>query len=564
MTLYRHPAPRGRRSRALVLLLVAVLLLAACGGGDGDDGAEAAVPGTAAPPVEEGEPVRGGSLTVALEAETNSWLPGSGLFAQSGTNVAYAIYDSFMKRTAEGDVRPYLAQSLTPNSDLSEWTLRLRPGVKFHDGTDLDAAAVKAVFDGWLTAEGSNLAGVLSDVERVQVVDDLTVRYVLRRGNAAFPDVLTGAAGWPFSPTAAEAAGDDAGARPAGTGPFIFDSWQRDSRLVLRSNPFYWQEGLPYLDELVFRPIPDEDTRLAALLAGDVDAMQSLRQATARQARQAQEERGIELHEYVGNNGGGVIFNTERPPVDDARVRRALAFAVNQADLVEVLGGAGLTEPMTQWFSEDSPWYSESAAAAWPNDDPEQAEALLQRYVDDPARSDGQAPGSPVSLTFSCPPDATLIEVAQLYQAFWESVGVDVELEQVEQSTHIQRALAGDYTANCWRMGGEQDPYIVLSQAFGPPETQPLNFTNFHDDVVGAQLEVLRTRTDFGVRYVAVETLMLHFTREVPNLWTGGTLTVVAAQPEVDNIGGWVFPDGTEGDGTPNGQVMWGHVWRRG
>ncbi|MBJ7454272.1 MAG: ABC transporter substrate-binding protein, partial [Blastococcus sp.] len=262
---------RGPWTRSLVSVGIAGLLLgtAACGGGD-SEGTDAEA-GAVSDVSEAGDPVEGGEITVGLEAETNSWLPSEGTFNQPGTNVAYAIYDPLMHRTAEGTVEPYLAESMEPNAELTEWTLKLRPNVQFHDGTPLDAAALKSNFDDYLKAPASKVAASLADVTSLDVVDDLAVVYKLTGPNAAFPDNLVTAAGWPFSPTAAAAAGEDAGANPVGTGPFAFVSWQRDSNLVVEKNENYWQEGLPHLDKITFRPIPDEDTRLSSLQSSDID-----------------------------------------------------------------------------------------------------------------------------------------------------------------------------------------------------------------------------------------------------------------------------------------------------
>ncbi len=552
-----HPMLTRSRWRQTVasLGLVGLLLGAAACGSDGAGSGDTGAPVGADEISEQGEPVTGGSIEVGLEAETNSWLPGEGSFGNPGIAVAQAIYDPLMKRTEEGDLKPYLAESMTANDDFTAWTLELRPDVQFHDGTPLDAQAVKTVFDQYLIAPSSNLAATLAEVTSVDVVDDLTVRYNLEETNAAFPDVLTGAAGWVFSPTAAAAAGPDAGANPVGTGPFAFVSWQRDSELVVEKNENYWQEGLPYLDEVTFRPIPDEDTRLASLQSGDIDAMQSLRQSTIARARDLD---GVDNYEYLGNNSGGSLINTTRPPFDDPRVRQALAHAINQETLIEVLGGTGMTPEATQYFSPDSPFYSEDAEEAFPGYDVERAQELYDEYINDPQRSDGKPVGTPISFTYACPPDPSLNELSQLYQAFWSAIGAEVQLATVEQAAHIQNALARDYDVQCYRFSSERDPYYILSDAFTPG---PLNFTGYTSPVIDEQLEVLRSTTDLQERKDAVEQISMDVSESVPNLFTGYTLTDLAVQDEVKNVDGWEFPDGTPGDGVPGATAMWGHVW---
>jgi peptide/nickel transport system substrate-binding protein len=230
-------APRSSRPhllRLLAVLAVVGLLAAGCGGGGDDSEAADDTPSGAASDVsEQGDPVAGGSITVGLEAETNSWLPGTANFGNPGIAVALAIFDPLFRRDENGVIRPYLAESIESNTDLTEWTVRLRPDVLFHDGTPFDAAALKTVFDTYIKVPGSNLAAMVADVASLDVVDSLAVVYRLSEPNAAFDSVLAGAVGWPFSPTAAAEAGADAGSHPVGTGPFVFGVWQRDNRLVV-------------------------------------------------------------------------------------------------------------------------------------------------------------------------------------------------------------------------------------------------------------------------------------------------------------------------------------------
>ena len=543
--------------RALASLgLVGVLLgTAACGGDDGGGSGNEAEGVETDEFSEQGDPVEGGEITVGLEAETNSWTPGEGSFANSGTTVAYALYDPLMKRTEDGEVKPFLAESMEPNADFTTWTLTLRPDVVFHDGTPLNAEALKSNFDDYLLAPTSNVRNTLADVTSLNVVDDLTVEYVLTETNAAFPDVLTGSPGWPFSPTAAAENGPDAGANPVGTGPFRFVSWQRDSNLVLEKNEDYWRDGLPYLDGITFRPIPDEDTRLSSLQSGDIDVMQTLRQSTVAKAREVD---GVDNYEYLGNNSGGSIINSSIPPFDDVRVRQALAYGIDQPALIDVIGGTGLTPDATQYFSPDSPFYSEEVAEAFPTYDLERAQELYDEYINDPERSDGQPVGTDLAFTYRCPPDPTLNELSQLYQNFWSQLGMQVDLETVEQATHVQNGIAKDYEVQCWRVGAETDPYNTLKNAF---TEGPLNFTGYTSPEIDEALVTLRTTADVEERKGAVEQIGLDIAENVPNLFTGYTLTDVAVRDVVKNIDGWTFPDESPGDGVPGATTMWGEVW---
>lgn len=558
---------RSAWRRSLLLRLAALLTIvtfigAACGGG-GDDDEESGDNGVQKTDNEdEGTPKPGGSITMALEAESAGWQPCVDSHSEAGTMVMRTIYDPLTARDADGNVKPYLAQSLEPNETSTEWTLKLRSGVKFHDGTALDANVLKSNFDAFKKPD-SRCFGALQPVKEVQKVDDMTIKFVMTSPYGPFPELLT--ASYPFSPANAEKLGKDVSAHPVGTGPFIFDSWQRDSQLVVKKNPNYWQKGLPYLDQITFRPIPEESARLAAIEAGDVDAMHTLRQEQVKQARELGDT--VKRYEFVGNNCGGSIFNVVRPPVDDKRVRKALAYAMNQDDLIEILGGKGISPGCTQFFSKDSPWYSEKIAKEYPQNKPEEGKKLLEAYKNDPNRSDKKPVGSEVAVEFNCPPDATLVAVAQGYQQQAQAIGFKMNLNQVEQATHINNAVGkppytdADYMINCWRLGGQGDPDSILFNQYGDPNNQAANVTNFNNKRVQELLKQGREESDFDARKKIYEEIHEIFNDEMPHVWTGATVTSVVAKPTIKGIEGWKFPDGSKGNGQENSGVRFVAVW---
>lgn len=189
--------------------------------------------------------------------------------------------------------------------------------------------------------------------------------------------------------------------------------------------------------------------------------------------------------------------------------------------------------------------------------------------MNDPERSDGLAPGTPVSFTYNCLPDPSLTELSQAYQAFWQNVGFEVDLEAIEQTELGTRALgldsdplfAGTYDVTCFRLGGEEDPYTIFSNAFGDWTTNSLNFTNFTDPLIDEQLEVLRSTADFEARKAAVEQISLLLAEQVPNTWTGSTATAVGVREAVKNVTGWTLPDGSEGGGVSSAVIRTVQVW---
>ena len=555
-------APRLRLSA----LLAALLLLsgAACGGGgDGDDTGEDGIQG-ATTEEDEGEPVQGGEVVFGVESETNAYAPHTFAGTAAGYNAAWSIFDPLIVRDEEGTLTPYLAKSLTANEQLTEYTIELRPGVKFHDGTALTAQVQKEAFDEFLkNGQGTRRQSETKEVTSVEVIDELTYKYVLSAPNAAWPDYLVGPIGWPFSVAAARAAGQDFGSKPVGTGPFVLQEWVRDSHLVATRNPNYWQKGLPHLDKITIRPIPDEDARGIAIEAGDIDGTHSVRLSQfLTQMRDLTKTGSVKMYESPGNSGSGTIFNTTTPPLDDVRVRRAAAYALRPAELISVVAGEGATEPRTTYYAPTSPWFSKKASDAYPVDDAAEAKKLYDQYVNDPSRSDGKPVGQPVSFEFACTAIPSLQAQAQAYQAMWKEIGFQVDLKPVEQSVHIQNAIEGKFQANCWRQGSDADPYTHLSVAHGDPATNPGNFTNWSPPALKPLLDELRTTADSEERFDVLKQIQMLVSEEVPVVWTGGNNEFIVAKPELKGIASWKTPDGKKGNGANGGITLWGHVWR--
>ena len=571
--------------RLLATLVAFTLISSACGGDrDGDSATATTLPpdgliGGNDDDDVVGEAEYGGSIVVGLEAETDNWLPGAGqMGATSGVIVSRSFYDPLTMLNGDDLVVPFLAESVEPNDDLDTWTVTLRPGVQFHDGTPLDAETVVWNFDTLHNIEGSNTSGAIANhrIEEVEAIDDLTVVYHLSGPNAAFPSALRGSLGTPVSRQAYEEMGRDAFMEnPVGTGPFVFQQWTRDDRLVVTRNDNYWrtdEDGnpLPYLDQIEFRPIPDENSRYQSLAADSVQVMMTLRGSSGRQVIELTEERNYRGEVTITNISGASIFNTQRPPVDDVRVRKALVAASDGAAVAVVLGDDGLGVPPTnQFFSPENQWYSEVAAAAYPaadGPDRELADELMLDYINDPNRSDGRNPGDRVEIEYACPPDPSLIEIGQLYQNDWGSIAgggmVDVNLRQVEQPELIGNAISGDYMINCWRAGADEgDPLITLQSFFSDPETNPLNFTNFTHPEIDEALEVLRTEIDFEVRYEAAERINVIANEESLNTWSIATPHVAGWRDDIRDLTSWTMPNGDPGRGTKAAILDFSQVW---
>jgi peptide/nickel transport system substrate-binding protein len=553
---------RKRTTKQFVAALIgsAALLLAACGGGDG--GSSGGGDG------DEGKPVVGGSISIGLEAEATGLRPWEDSCSAPCYTIMTTIFDKLMEGSSEGGYEPFLAESLEPNEALDEWTLTLREGIKFHNGVDLTSQTLVDMFEIQKTGESSSSTITSNGLTSVEVVDELTVVYKLSKAYASFPaDLERAGLGMVFEPAAAAADSAGFSRAPVGTGPFTIKTRDPDNQTVVVKNADYWRKDadgtkLPYLDKVTFRPIPDEGTRLDSVASGTVNIAQTLRQATIRDARTTA---GVVSVEYQGNNTGGGFFNTKKAPYDDVRVRMGLNMANNQAAVIIALGGEGISDPSSQWFSPDSPWYSKKAAETYPKYDIAAATAKLKEYIDDPTRSDGKAVGSNISVTLSCPPDPTLIAAMQVVSEGWKATGlVDVELTQFDQATHINNGIQDNTDAHCWRWGGEGDPQAGIAGFLADPATAVGNFTNWEGEsaavAIAAKEEAGKT-IDPAIRKAAYETIMIEMNNNAVTWYSGHTATAFITQPSIKGLTSWALPSGVRGVGFPAGEGrIWG-VW---
>ncbi len=598
--------------KLLALLFSMGLIAAACGGSDGDTGtaaeeteqeettetteaeevAEAGeeAEGDVDTEVEEteGERAYGGSIAVGLEAEAVGLRPWEDTCSSPCYNMMITIYDKLVEQTVTGEYEGWLFESIEPNEDFTSWVGTLRSGVTFHNGVELTAQTIADMFVVQQTGAASAGAISSSNLADVQATGDLEVTYTLSQANSAFPAFLARAPmGMVFDPAAATEDPDGYANAPIGTGPFQIESRDLDNETVVVRNESYWgtdPEGnqLPFLDSISFRPIPDENTRLDALLSGTVNAMQTLRQGTIRDARTARDDGAdITLLEFQGNNTGGGHFNVLVPPFDDVRVRNGLVHLNPQDQVIEALGGTGISLPATQWFSPDSPWYSEKVAEAWPKFDFNRGVELITEYINDPERSDGKAVGEPISFEQSCPPDPTLIAATQVIIEVYEQTGglIEAEVTNYDQQTHINYALGaengfvGEHGAHCWRWGSENDPSADVGPFLAPPTAEiaeaagipgvvsPLNFANwFNPDAFGASVAATQT-DDFAERYALYESIGMLVAQETPIWFSGHTATAIGTDSNILGLNGWHLPSGSLGIGFPAAEGRWHEVW---
>ncbi|MDZ7676506.1 MAG: ABC transporter substrate-binding protein [Acidimicrobiales bacterium] len=530
----------------LALLLGLAMIAAACGGDDddtaSDEGDDEAPTDSEPDESEVGEPQPGGKIVYGLEADTDSpWTPANSVCAISCHMVMRSVYDPLTLLAEDGEVEPNLLESFEANDDFTEWTLTPREGIAFHDGTPFDAAAVKANLDAHKTSFLT--ARALLNVETVELSEDgSSVVVSMAEPWARFPAFLSGQIGYQASPTWLQAVADGSAqpTEPVGTGPFVFQSYETGGSFVATKNPDYWRadEGLPYLDEIEYRVLADVQSRKNALLAGDIDIMHT---SNGESIIDLREEDAYELTENsTFGETSYTLMNVSNPdsPINDVRVRRALAHAVDNEVMVERRAG-GIPETANGPFSPEQVGHLEDSG--YPEYDPEMAEQLLEEYKADKGVDT-------VALSYTTTTDPANLETGELLQQFWEQVGFDVELAQIEQGQFITTALGGSFEMFGWRNHGGVDPdaqRVWWHSETAPEDGLALNFGRIRDDVIDEKLDELRRTTDESVIQESAEAINERFAEQVYNLWHWWTVWGIAKDPSINGLGNFVLPSGS-------------------
>jgi peptide/nickel transport system substrate-binding protein len=425
---------------------------------------------------------QGGSITVGLELDIAGFDPLKvGVYDTAANMAASLIFDTLTYLDDNGKAQPKIATEWQASEDFRKWTFKLRPGVKFHDGTPFNAQALKANFDRQKDPKNKCRCAIyITNWLSLDVVDDLTVTYTLKDPSTMLPELLSipSSNNAIHSPAAWEAKGDDYNRNPIGTGPFIMKSWTAGDRLVLEKNPNYWDKGKPYLDRVVMRPLPDQQARFASLMAGESDIIWD-DAFDYDNIKKAKTDKNLTVHEYTGSGSGVYAMNTKVPPLDDVRVRQALVMAIDKPKFSQVVSG-GLFKAATNPYGEGS-WVKCKDDGALPYD-PTKAKALLQEY------------GKPVkfkTIVTATPRGRTN---GQVLQQFWKQIGAEMEIDQVDQAAIVARAFQRQFDITPWRIIDLADPDIQMYANFHTGSSSAL--ANYSNPELDALLQRARSTPD--------------------------------------------------------------------
>jgi len=473
---------------------------------------------------------------------------------------------------------PFLADKITPANNYTKWTIHIRSGIKFQDGSPLNAQVVANNLNAYRGKYPKRspllFVFVFDDVTDVKVVDPMTVEVDMKTPWAAFPASLFSYGRLGIMAQKQLDDGKNCFSDMIGTGPFKLGSWQINDHLTVVKNPDYWRKDsfgqqLPYLDQITFKPIPDATQQLNGYKSKALDLGNSDDTTTLIPGLLPEVNAGT-FHLAVAKQNpevGYTIFNTQKEPFNNINARKAWVYAFdyntyNKArndslnDLANGPFGPGVMGHL--------------ADTGWPTYDLTKAKAAVAAYKQDTGKN--------LSFTFSIPNDSASQASAQVVVGFMQAAGMKVSLKPEEQSQEINDVIANSFQAAAWRNHPGFDPdtqwvwwHCAAAPAAVPPagttEAPPkdvglttadgavgnncdnlVNFSKFNDPVINKAFETGRTSTDQAVREKAYQDINREFAKQMWEGWTFYSVWTVPYQTDVRGILGPKLPTASSPD----------------
>ncbi|MBL0150513.1 MAG: ABC transporter substrate-binding protein [Ideonella sp.] len=384
------------------------------------------------------------TLVLAMTLEPTGLDPTAGAASAIGEITLYNIFETLTKINGDSSITPLLAQSWTVTPDNKTWAFKLKPGVKFHNGEAFDAKAVKFSFERGAAADTTNKdKAVFANIVNIAMTDALTVVLTLKNPNPDFLFQLGQATAIIVEPKSA--AGN--ATQPVGTGPYKLENWAKGSAVVLSRWDGYRDAKAIKLRRVTMRFISDAAAQVAAMMAGDVDVFQ--RVAAGKSLAQFKGDKRFQV--IIGGSRAKTVLamNNKKKPLDDVRVRRAIAMAIDRKQVVEGAGD-GFGTPIGSFYAPGAPGYVDLTAVNAYN--PDKAKALLKEA----------GVTTPLELSLKLPPVSYARQGGEVIAAMLAKVGIVAKQENVEWA----QWLSGVYGQKAYDL-------TIISHV------EPLDFGNF-------------------------------------------------------------------------------------
>ena len=447
-----------------------------------------------------------------------------------GRIVFSALCDKLIDIDEKLNMVPQLATRWDWSADNKALTMKIRPGVTFHDGEKLDAAAVKFNLERHKNLPGSNRRGELAPLASVDVVDPMTVKLNLSAPFSPLLAALADRAGMMVSPKAAQAAGANFGTRPVCSGPFKFVERIAQDRIVLERYDGYWNKADIHFDRVTYTPIVDSTVRLANLRSGQFDIIERV---ASSDIEKLEAEKKFKVTRITEIGYQGITINVGKSEQaknnalgKDARVREAFELAIDRQGLAQVVNDNEATVG-NQWVAPNNAYYAKNVPI--PKRDVARAKALLKEA------------GMPhPTVTLMTPTTSDAQRLALVVQAMTREVGFDVKVQATEFATSLNLADKGDFDAYVLAWSGRADPDGNLFSFYGCK--QPLNYAGYCDNEVEALLNQSRTQRDPAERRKTYEQIAARVLKERPIIYLYHRNWLYAATPKLTGMRS--VPDG--------------------
>jgi peptide/nickel transport system substrate-binding protein len=416
------------------------------------------------------------------------------------TRIVFAsLCDKLFDIDEKMNIVPQLALGHETSADGKTVTIKLRPGVKFHDGEQFDAQAAKYSLERHLNMKGSFRKPEIGSIDSVEVADPLTIKLHLKAPFSPLLAQLTDRAGMMVAPKAAEAAGDKFGLHPVCAGPYKFVERVQQDRIVVEKFADYWDKEHVFIDKITYLPIVDSTVRLANLRSGSLDLIERV---LATDIKTVRDDPKLKLSKAVSLGWSGLLVNVangpkaDNPLGKDPRVRRALELSLDR-DAINQVAFNGEFVPGNQWVSPQHPYYQ--AKFPIPKRDVAKAKALLEEA----------GVKTPLAIDFMVNNTPDTRAVAEIVQSMAAEAGFDIKLRVTEAGTALKAAEDGDFQLyeNTWSGRIDPDGNTILYQACG----SPLNTGHYCDEEVDAWHQEARATSDFAARKAAYEKITERF-----------------------------------------------------
>lgn len=492
--------------RRVAVAFVGFLLMAACGGGGSGNTSNST------------SPKQGGTVTIALESELRSLDPmTSSLLVER--EVFYNMYDSLFTIDPSLKIHPGLVTSWD-TSDPLNYKFTLQTGVKYHDGTPFNAQSVKDNITRYKTGTGSVRKSDLASVSSVEVVDDSHVIFHLKKPDATLIATLVDRAGMMLSMDAVAKGGQNFSLAPAGagSGPFEFVEWKRNDHLTLKKNPSYWKSGVPYLDGITYKAIPDVNAILAALRTGDVDIARVI---AAKDVASIKSDSGFTYRDTPAIGFNGFELNAGAAPFNDAAKRQAVATAIDRYSILKNINfnigvvGYGPIPP--------SSWAFDSSEKVYDHADAAKAKSIATGFT----------------FTFKTTSDPVNQQLAQLIQSELAAAGITMSIQTEEFATYQQECQNHQFQACGVNWSGRIDPDGNMYAWWHTGGS--FNDSQYSNSQVDAWLDDARTSSDQAKRKSDYDSAQKQIVADAPYVFT---TFGVSAQISSNKIHGFtLYPD---------------------